>query len=144
MIMNTAPSLRIAIAGPCSAGKSTLVSALREAGYDARHVAQEHSYVPAMWQRVGRPDLLIYLDLSYATARARRPYIDGGPQRLAEQHRRLAHARKHCNLYVNTNALTPQQVQEQVLHFLRHRHLSPTAKPASQTQQVRAKLAFDY
>lgn len=117
------------------------MAALREAGYDARHVAQEHSYVPAMWQRISKPDLLIYLDLSYATARARRPYIDGGPQRLAEQHRRLAHARKHCNLYVNTNVLTPQQVQEQVLQFLRRYQLPLAAKPAS--QQIRAKLAFE-
>jgi thymidylate kinase len=138
--MHKAHPLRIAIVGPCSAGKSTLVKALREAGYDARHVAQEHSYVPAMWQRIGKPDLLIYLDLSYATARARRPYIDGGPQRLAEQHRRLAHARKHCSLYVNTNMLTPQQVQEQVLQFLRRYQLPLAAKPAS--QQIRAKLAF--
>ncbi|MEZ4510794.1 MAG: hypothetical protein R3C62_02875 [Chloroflexota bacterium] len=140
--MNTALPLRIAVVGPCSAGKSTLVSALREAGYDVRHVAQEHSYVPAMWQRVSNPDVLIYLDLSYATARARRPYIDGGPQRLAEQHRRLAHARKHCHLYVNTNALTPRQVQEQVLHFLQHHHLPFATKPTPQTQQIRAKLAF--
>lgn len=136
----TANVLRIAIVGPCSAGKSTLVTALREAGYDARHVAQEHSYVPAMWQRISKPDLLIYLDLSYAVARARRPYIDGGPERLAEQHRRLAHARKHCHLYVNTNGLTPQQVQERVFGFLQSRHLSFAAKPAP--QQIGAKLAF--
>lgn len=138
--MHTSNSPRIAVVGPCSAGKSTLVSALREAGYDARHVAQEHSYVPAMWQRISKPDLLIYLDLSYAVARARRPYIDGGAERLAEQHRRLAHARKHCHLYVNTNELTPQQVQARVLAFLQDRHLALAAKPAP--QQIGAEFAF--
>lgn len=113
-------SPRIAVVGPCSAGKSTLVDALRAAGYTVRHVAQEHSYVPAMWQRISRPDLLIYLDLSYSAARQRRPHIDGGPQRLAEQHRRLAHARKHCHLYINTTDLTMPQVQAQVFNFLQN------------------------
>ena len=84
--------IRVAIVGPCSAGKSTLSPALKEAGYETRQPAQEHSFAPNMWQRLSKPDILIYLDLSYEQACARRPHIDGGPDRLEEQHRRLAHA----------------------------------------------------
>ena len=57
--------LIIGVVGPCAAGKTTLVAALREMGYNVRHIAQEHSYVPYMWQRLAKPDLLIYLDVSY-------------------------------------------------------------------------------
>ncbi|RMG98956.1 MAG: hypothetical protein D6706_06420 [Chloroflexi bacterium] len=110
--------LRVAIVGPCSSGKSTLIPALKQAGYDARHVAQEHSYVPDMWQKITKPDILIYLDVDYQNARARRPHIDGGPQRLADQHKRLAHARQHCDYYLDTSNLSPEEVQKKVLQFL--------------------------
>ncbi|MFN2135171.1 MAG: hypothetical protein ACK2UK_04400 [Candidatus Promineifilaceae bacterium] len=114
----TKTALRVAVVGPCSAGKSTLVPSLTAAGYEARHPAQEHSLVPDMWQRITQPDILIYLDVSYAEARRRRPYIDGGPQRLADQHRRLKHARAGCDFYLDTSGLTPAQVSDQVLAFL--------------------------
>jgi hypothetical protein len=63
----------IAVVGPCASGKSLLVQALRARGYNTREVAQEHSYVPTMWQRITQPDLLVYLDVSWAVARQRRP-----------------------------------------------------------------------
>lgn len=109
---------RIAVVGPCVSGKTELVTALRAAGYEARHVAQEHSYVPSMWQRIARPDVLIYLDVDFGAAKARRPYIDWGPERLQEQADRLAHARTHCDLYVNTGPLSREQVRERVFRFL--------------------------
>jgi nicotinamide riboside kinase len=109
--------LTVAVVGPCAAGKSTLVDALREAGFNARHVAQEHSYVPDMWQRIVHPDALIYLDVSYETARQRR-FISGGPEWLVVQRRRLAHARQHCDLYIPTDRLTAEAVLAQVLDFL--------------------------
>ena len=110
--------LRVAVVGPCSAGKTTVIPAIKAAGFEARHPAQEHSLVPNMWQRISRPDVLIFLDVSYTAARQRRPFIDGGPQRLAEQHRRLAHAREHCDFYLNTSDLAPHEVEEAVLAFL--------------------------
>lgn len=110
-------SLRIAVVGPCAAGKSTLAEALRTAGYDVHQPAQEHSYVPEMWQRLTNPDLLIYLDVSYSQARERRPHnIDS--QQLETQNQRLAHARQHCHFYLDTSGLTPTQVQERVLSFI--------------------------
>lgn len=114
------PDLRIAVVGPCAAGKTTLVKALRQAGYQARQPAQEHSYVPTMWQRITQPDLLIYLDIDYPTTLRRRPHVTYGPERLAEQHQRLAHARQHCDLYLDTCPFTPQEIYQQVVAFLQN------------------------
>ncbi|UCG25701.1 MAG: hypothetical protein JSW55_06850 [Chloroflexota bacterium] len=110
--------MRIAVVGACASGKTTLVDALRHAGYEARHVAQEHSYVPAMWQRISQPDVLVYLDADYETIMARRPAQNFSPADLEEQNRRLAHARKHCHLYVHTSDLAPAEIQERCLEFL--------------------------
>lgn len=109
--------LIVAVVGPSAAGKSTLVAALREAGYAARHVAQEHSYVPDMWQRIHPPDVLIYLDVSYEATRARR-HVSWGPERREEEVVRLAHARRHADLVVDTDALSAAEVRERVLGFL--------------------------
>ena len=108
---------RVAVVGPCTSGKTTLVHALREAGYDARQPAQEHSYVPDMWQRLTQPDVLIYLDVTYEAARQRRE-IAWGPERLEAEAGRLAHARTHCDLYLQTAGLTIEQVRERALAFL--------------------------
>lgn len=109
---------RIAVVGPCAAGKSTLTGKLKALGYPARHPAQEHSLVPDMWQRMSQPDILIYLDVDYPHARQRRPHIDGGPERMAIQRHRLRHARQHCNFYLDTSELTPEEVWTAVSDFL--------------------------
>jgi hypothetical protein len=118
MIRVKKSSVRVAVVGPCSAGKSTLLPSIKEAGYDAKQPAQEHSLVPDMWLRITKPDILIYLDVSYPAARNRRPHIDGGPERLADQHMRLAHARNHCDYYLDTSNLTPVQVRQSVLAYI--------------------------
>lgn len=92
---------------------------MQAAGYEARHVVQEHSYAPRMWEVISRPDVLVYLDVNYEAARERRPTITWGPERLEEQAGRLAHARKHCDLYVDTSPLSIEEVRERVLSFLR-------------------------
>lgn len=107
----------IAVVGPCASGKSRLVQALRERGHNAREVLQEHSYAPAMWQRITRPDVLIYLDVSEDVARQRRPTDapEGWWDTLAQ---RLHHARQHADLYIDTDALTIQQIVERASAFL--------------------------
>lgn len=107
----------IAVVGPCASGKSQLVQALRERGYNAREVLQEHSYVPTMWQRITQPDVLIYLDVSETVALQRRPTYapTGWWNTLAH---RLRHARKHTDFYIHTDALTIHKVIEQALAFL--------------------------
>ncbi|MDH7487124.1 MAG: hypothetical protein QHJ81_12715 [Anaerolineae bacterium] len=111
--------MRIAVVGPCGSGKTTLVAGLLALGYEARECVQEHSYVPTMWQRISRPDVLIYLDVPLAVIRQRKPRSDWTQAILDEQHRRLAHARAGCHLYLRTEDLTPQEVLQRVVDFLR-------------------------
>jgi hypothetical protein len=108
----------VAVVGVCASGKTVLASGLRAAGYLARQVSQEHSYVPAMWQRITRPDVLIYLDAQLETIRERRhdPEWPGWIRDL--QIERLRHARAHCELYIETDHLTPQEVLDMVLIYL--------------------------
>jgi deoxyadenosine/deoxycytidine kinase len=109
--------MRIAIVGPCAAGKTTLQDKLVRLGYDARAIAQEHSEVQAMWQRIARPDILIYLDASLATINARRN-VTWEQSYLDEMNRRLTHARAHAYFFLDTNRLTPVQVCDRVVEFL--------------------------
>jgi deoxyadenosine/deoxycytidine kinase len=107
----------IGVVGPCGSGKSTLIAGLEKYGYACRHIAQEHSYVQAMWQVITRPDFLIYLGASFpvSTARRRLDWLEKDHQ---EQLRRLAHARANAHLVIDTDNLTPNQVLQAALDFL--------------------------
>jgi cytidylate kinase len=107
----------IGIVGPCGAGKSTLTGALDSLGYSVRHIAQEHSYVKDMWKRITDPDLLIFLDVSYAVSQQRRP-MNWTEADFDEQQARLAHACEHADLYVQTDDLGIEEVRERVLEFI--------------------------
>ena len=113
------PSTRplIGVVGPCGSGKSTLVASLEKNGYECRHIAQEHSYVQAMWQIITKPDVLIYLDASFAISTTRRK-MNWQKKDHDEQLRRLSHAREHANLLIETDDLTPEQVLKKVLDYL--------------------------
>ncbi|MFZ5821205.1 MAG: hypothetical protein ACOYYJ_15020 [Chloroflexota bacterium] len=110
-------SLLIGVVGPCGAGKSTLTNALDALGYRTRHIAQEHSYVKDMWKRLTNPDLLIFLQASYPVTCQRRN-LDWTEADYLEQQRRLAHARQHADLFIDTDPLDPDQVLAQALAFL--------------------------
>lgn len=110
----------IGIVGPCSAGKSTLIAGLKNHGLLARHIAQEHSYTPDMWQRLADPKYLIYLDVSYPVSMKRRP-LDMTVAEFDEQMHRLEHARQHANYYLHTDDISPQEVLERVLAFIASR-----------------------
>ena len=107
----------IGIVGPCGAGKSTLIAGLENHGYTCRHIAQEHSYVQAMWQIISKPDILIYLNASFPVSTSRRKLI-WQEKDHREQLRRLEHARQHAHFIVNTDDLTAEQVLQNVLDFL--------------------------
>ena len=108
----------IGIVGPCGSGKSTLVEGLEKHGYECRHIAQEHSYVPTMWRLISKPDLLIYLHASFTTSSNRRK-LNWHEKDYAEQLRRLAHAREHAHLSINTDDLTPGRILQIVLDFIK-------------------------
>jgi guanylate kinase len=108
---------RIAIVGPCAAGKTTLATALRALGYEVRHCLQEHSHVADMWQRISRPQVLIYLDVSHQRSLLRKANGPGTAEWQAQQ-LRLAHARRHCTLYIDTDPLSIEQVYQRALATL--------------------------
>jgi shikimate kinase len=113
----------IVVVGVCGAGKSTLVRGLRALGCPARVCAQEHSHVPGLWRRKGRPPVLVYLEASLDTI-CRRLGVQWDESVLATQRGRLALAREECDLYVDTDALTIDEVLAVVVAHLRDRHPS--------------------
>lgn len=119
-------SIRVGVVGPCASGKTTLVHSLRQRGIDAHHIAQEHSYVPAMWRKITNPDILVYLHVSYPLTLQRRK-LDWTEQEYLEQLYRLRDARTHANLYIDTDSITPAEVLNQVLSYLeKHEGHSPS------------------
>ena len=115
---------KVGIVGPCAAGKSTLVSALSKLGYEAKHIAQDHSYVADMWQRLTKPRVLIYLSASYSTTMTRRN-LNWTQKEYDEQLRRLGHAHDHADFILETDDLTPDEVLQSVLRFLQSFGITP-------------------
>jgi adenylate kinase family enzyme len=107
----------VGVVGPCGSGKSTLIAGLEKYGYACRHIAQEHSYVQAMWQKIAKPDVLIYLSVSFPISTVRRK-LDWQQKDYDEQLRRLEHARQHADLSIDTDEFTPEQVLQRVLNYL--------------------------
>ena len=122
----TRDTLLIGVVGPCGSGKSTLVQALEAEGYRCRHIAQEHSYVPYMWQRLTAPDLLIFLGASFPVCTARRR-LSWSEADYLEQLGRLAHAREHADFFIETDDLSPEAVRSAALSFIRRHELDSAA-----------------
>ena len=112
--------LLVGVVGPCGSGKSTLAAGLLQAGFRSRPIAQEHSYVPYMWQRITAPDVLIFLVASFPVCTARRR-LNWNEADYQEQLRRLAHAREHADFLIETDDLNIQQVLEAAVAFLKSR-----------------------
>jgi cytidylate kinase len=111
------PGPLIGVVGPCASGKSSLIAGLTRMGYRARHIAQEHSYVKDMWQRLTKPDILIFLDATHQTTCWRRR-LDWTEAEWQEQQYRLRHARANADLYLDTDTLTIEEVLRQVMEFI--------------------------
>lgn len=104
---------RVGVVGNCVAGKSTLVESLKELGYDAVNIPQEHSVSPRFWRRL-KPDYLIYLSCTLAVARTRRRF-SWGQERLDQQWQILADAREHAALNIDTDSLSKADILKFVL-----------------------------
>lgn len=111
------PGPIIGIVGPCKSGKSELKRGLENLGYHCRQIAQEHSFAPQMWQKIAHPDVLIYLSASYPET-IKRSNLNWKEKDYQEQMRRLAHARQHADLYLDTDDLSIEQVLQRALEFI--------------------------
>ena len=74
--------------------------------------------MPAMWQIITNPDILIYLNVSFriSTARAK---LNWQERDYAEQLHRLSHAREHANIIIETDDITAEDVLQKALTFLK-------------------------
>jgi cytidylate kinase len=113
----------IGIVGPCSSGKSTLITGLKCRGIQARHIAQEHSFVQDMWRQITNPTVLIYLDVSYEVSMKRRK-LDMSREDFQHEIDLLRHACQSADLYIETDELSITQVLDRVLAFLAERGIS--------------------
>lgn len=104
----------IGIVGVCASGKSTLIKALTAQGHRCRHIAQEHSYVPDMWQRLTNPDILIFLEVSYQKSLERKN-LNWTYTEYETQLHRLRHAFEHADIHIKTDSLDPRQLLERAL-----------------------------
>lgn len=119
----------IKVVGVSASGKSTLVTALRERGYNARPVSQEHSDVAELWKQFGFPRILIYLDNDLESQRSRRPDVEWDAANLALERDRLRSARDNADLRINTATLAPDQVREVVVAFLESNRIRRAQSP---------------
>ena len=108
--------------GVCASGKTTLAQKLKSVGISCTHIAQEHSYVANMWQRITNPDILVFLQVSYSNTLKRRN-LNWTESEYQEQIYRLRHAFQNANLIIDTDQLNPDQVFEQVLQYLKAKKL---------------------
>jgi uridine kinase len=107
----------IGIVGPCKSGKTVLKRNLEKLGYSARHIAQEHSFVPDMWKKISNPDVLIYLEVSFEIT-LKRSSLSWNESEYQEQIKRLHHAKENADLIIKTDELTPEQITSMVVKMI--------------------------
>lgn len=113
----------IGVVGPCGTGKSELVSRLKEHGFRVRHIAQEHSFAPKMWQVITNPDILVYLKVSYPKTMDRKNF-KWTEKEFQEQLHRLRHAIEHADITIDTDPLTPNEVYQSILEAIKEIYAS--------------------
>lgn len=126
----------IKVVGVSAGGKSTLVAGLRDAGYDAYPVSQEHSNVADLWKQFGSPRVLIYLDVSLKAQKERRPDVTWDAANRNTEIERLMHARDHADLQIDTSHNSAEQVRRIALAYLegqRIRRADSALPPVGQT-----------
>lgn len=114
---NIQPKPLIGIVGVCASGKTTLNAGLTALGFNCRHIAQEHSYVPTMWRRMTNPDILIYLEVSYENTITRKS-LNWTRNEYEQQLFRIRDAIENAQIHINTDDLTPEQLIDLVVKEL--------------------------
>jgi gluconate kinase len=106
--------LRIAVVGTCASGKSSVVAELRQRGYDAYSVAQEHSAISRLWAHLS-PDRVVYLEVELQTLRRRRDDMAWPEWIYHLQIERLESARQHADIVLATDELTVSEIVDTIL-----------------------------
>jgi len=115
---------KIVVVGSCASGKSTVVTALRAAGYDAYVCAQEHSEVRTLW-RHGDPDFVVLLEADLAVVRDRRD--EHWPESIYRaQGRRLKEARAAANVIIDTGLVSIEDAVNRVSAAVAKLVMKPT------------------
>ena len=138
--MSELPLPLIKVVGISASGKSTLVAILRQAGYNARPVSQEHSYIPDLWDQFEHPFVLISLNVDIDAQRRRRPDVTWEHSAHHQERARLANAADHADLQVDTSQIPAEEVSKIVLTFLSRikvRHQTEPLPPLSSTGSAR-------
>lgn len=107
----------IGIVGPCKSGKSTLTVGLNKLDWNAKSIAQEHSFSQKMWKIISPPTILIYLDVDLENIK-KRSDINLNQKDLEEQKKRLYTALLEADLFINTSKLSISEVLNQAISFL--------------------------
>jgi len=116
---NNIDELLIVIVGNCCSGKTTLANLLKDKGYNAKAVLQEHAISKKMWRRT-KPDILVYLSCNLETAKTRRSF-SWGQHRLDNQKKLLSDAYQNADLIIETDNLTKEEVCQKVIKYLEKR-----------------------
>jgi hypothetical protein len=128
-MLQTLPVIKVV--GVSASGKSTLVRALREHGYDARAVSQEHSHSATLWKQFDVPRVLIYLDCTLEVQQQRRPDVTWDAANLAVERQRLHDAYAEADLRINSSDLSGEEVLDMTLAFLRAKRIRYAPSPLS-------------
>jgi ATPase subunit of ABC transporter with duplicated ATPase domains len=119
----------IKVVGVSASGKSTLVRALRQRGYDARAVSQEHSQVATLWKQFDAPRVLVYLDTTLDAQRQRRPEGDWTAAALHEERHRLRNAYAEADLRINNAGASSEDVLRMALAYLHAKRIRHADEP---------------
>ena len=105
----------VAVVGICAVGKTTVVRGLRDAGYSALEIAQEHSEVPYLWAR-SDPSFLVCLDAGDEVVWGRREYLHA--ERLKRQRQLLSYARDRADLALDVSDMDNEEAISRVIEAL--------------------------
>ncbi len=117
---------RVVVIGPCASGKTTLAQRLQALGFDARACGQEHSEIRELWRHL-EPDVLIGLRIDLETLRDRRSSGSWSGRVYARQQERLASGYAQADLVLDCHALDQEEVERNVVEWLRGDAGSPTS-----------------